>query len=67
MVVDAPEHLQVLPVDEALVVPLGVAERLAEVLDLDRSSEVVRAPDLSRREQPAGAGRGGGARRPACQ
>jgi hypothetical protein len=47
VVVDAPEHLQVLPVDEALVVPLAAAERLAEVLDLDRSSEVVRAPDLS--------------------
>ena len=47
VVVDAPEHLQVLPVDKALVVPLGAAERLAEVLDLDRSSEVVRAPDLS--------------------
>jgi hypothetical protein len=47
VVVDAPEHLQVLTVDEALVVPLGAADRLAEVLDLDRSSRVVRAPDLA--------------------
>lgn len=47
VVVDAPEHLQVLPADEALLVPLELAERLAEVLDLDRSSEVLAAPDLS--------------------
>ena len=47
VVVDMPEHLQVLPVDEALVVPLSAAERLAEVLDLDRSSQLVRSPDLA--------------------
>ena len=46
-VVDAPEHLQVLAADRALVVPLAAAEQLAEVLDLDRSSDVVGAPDLS--------------------
>ena len=40
-VVDAPEHLQVLAADRALVVPLGAAEQLAEVLDLDHSSDVV--------------------------
>jgi hypothetical protein len=56
-VVDAPEHLQVLAADRALVVPLDVAEQLAEVLDLDRSSDVVAAPDLSggtTRPVPAG-------------
>jgi hypothetical protein len=57
VVVDAPEHLQVLAADRALVVPLGAAEQLAEVLDLDRSSDVVGAPDLSggaERAVPAG-------------
>jgi hypothetical protein len=47
VVVDAPEHLQVVSADRALVVPLGVAEQLAEVLDVDRSSDVVTAPRLS--------------------
>ena len=47
VVVDAPEHLQVLAADRALVVPLGAAEQLAEVLDLGHSSDVVGVPDLS--------------------
>lgn len=46
VVVDRPEHLQVLGEREALVVPLRVADRIAEVLDLDLSSGVVRAPRL---------------------
>jgi hypothetical protein len=45
VVVDRPEHLQVFTSD-ALVVPLQLAVALAEVLDLDRSSEVVASPDL---------------------
>ena len=45
VVVDRPEHLQVIRSD-ALVVPVDLAAALAEVLDLDRSSEVVRSPDL---------------------
>ena len=47
VVVDAAEHLQVVDVDAALVVPLDLAARLADVLDLDRSSEVVTPPDLT--------------------
>jgi hypothetical protein len=47
VVVDEPEHLQVLPAGETLTVPLHLAGALAEVLDLDRSSDVVDAPDLS--------------------
>jgi hypothetical protein len=47
VVVDEPEHLQVLPAGETLTVPLHLAGALAEVLDLDRSSDVVGAPDLS--------------------
>jgi hypothetical protein len=45
VVVDRPEHLQVVS-SETLVVPVDLAPALAEVLDLDRSSEVVGSPDL---------------------
>ena len=47
VVVDRPEQLQVLPGEETLVVPLALAGRLAEVLDLDLGSEVVGEPDLA--------------------
>ncbi len=45
VVVDRPEHLQAVSTD-ALVVPVDLAPALADVLDLDRSSEVVGSPDL---------------------
>jgi hypothetical protein len=45
VVVDRPEDLQAIRTD-ALVVPVDLAPALAEVLDLDRSSEVVGTPDL---------------------
>lgn len=47
VVVDRPEHLQVLGPDEALVVPLASAERLADLLDLELSSERVGSPALT--------------------
>ncbi|MEO7979972.1 MAG: hypothetical protein ABI807_03615 [Sporichthyaceae bacterium] len=45
VVVDRAEHLQVVGAD-ALVVPLGLSRLLADLLDLDLSSEVVAGPDL---------------------
>jgi hypothetical protein len=46
VVADRPEHLQLRSPD-LLVVPLRLAGALAEVLDLDRSSDVMGSPDLA--------------------